>query len=278
MKIQHLMMKNIYRSIRFPLPVLAVGSIPHSPVQKAKNRYLDKIEYCIRLSSEEDYAIDSFDGKVSKLAFPHVMVKPPDVVHCYETRRSRCAFYFMYRKETIPELVRCGIPVEGEGWEITLTPSVTRLIHKITKLFRISQNPGAAEQIDLLCFQLLEEVTLMRRGLHAENEQEKKIRAIASYLQIHFREKISIENLIRANGFSRRSFFRCWKRYFKVTPLQHILDLRLNEAERLLQQTDRSVEEIAGELCFTDAAYLIRLFRRSRGFTPFQCRKRSGIT
>jgi len=269
----HLDMTNIPRSIHFPFSVHSMGYISSSTLRWAKNRYSDKIEFCLRISSEETFAIDLLDGKRYKTRFPHVIIKPPDVLHDYETKGHREAFYLMYSKTLIPALLKCGISIVPPVWELNLTPKITSLIQQLRSLFGSSREQRVAEQIDLLCFSLLEEIVFARSELAVpDNLYERKIRSIASYSQLHYCEDISIDELIRKNGLSSRTFFRRWKQYFPETPRQHIQTLKLNEVQQLLQNTDAPVAEIAEKLNFKGASYLIRLFKARFGMTPHQYR------
>lgn len=59
-----------------------------------------------------------------------------------------------------------------------------------------------------------------------------------------------------------------------TTPKLYIVDKILQEAKRLLRYTDLTVTEIADRLCFENASYFIRYFRKQVGCTPLQFRKR----
>ena len=275
MTYQNIIMTNVPRRIRFPFPVHSLGYIQDSVLQKARNRYRDKLEFCIRLRSDEETSQDAFDGVEQGLPFPHAVIKAPDVEHSYEIRKPRDAFYFIYRGSVIPLLEKSGIAPEPFLWSITLTSPIRNLITELRALFPHSQDPEAAEQIDLLCFALLEQIIRFRNKRNAEeNFYEKKIRSAASWIQLHYREPFRLETVVRKHGLSKRTFFRYWNLYFKETPLQWVLALKLNEAKRLLCDTDRSVFRIAEDLNIRDPAYLVRLFRKRFGITPHQSRKK----
>lgn len=57
-------------------------------------------------------------------------------------------------------------------------------------------------------------------------------------------------------------------------PKLYIADKILQEAKRLLRYTDSTVTEIADRLCFENASYFIRYFRKQAGCTPLQFRER----
>jgi AraC family L-rhamnose operon transcriptional activator RhaR len=58
-----------------------------------------------------------------------------------------------------------------------------------------------------------------------------------------------------------------------VSPKQYIIDLRLNEAKKLLLQTDKPVEFISSEVGFTSSSRFHDLFLKHTGMTPMEWRR-----
>lgn len=276
MEYLHLNMTNVPRRLRFPFPVHSLGCILHSRPQKGRNVYSGKIEFCLRLgSTEEEYAQDILDGREYRTPFPHVIIKPPDTEHSFEVKGGREAFCVIYPESAIPALQKAGFRLRPLLWEVAVSSRMTDWMRRLKELFAFSQEPGIAEQIDLLSFALLEEMFFARQGpVTEENFQEKKIRRIASHLQLHYKEDVEVGTLAAENGFSRRSFFRHWNAVYRTSPFQHVQSLRLAEAERLLCDSDMPVDVIAEQVGFGDSSYFIRLFRKRCGMTPYRYRLR----
>ncbi len=68
-----------------------------------------------------------------------------------------------------------------------------------------------------------------------------------------------------------------FSRHLGAAPHAYYLDLRLDAARRLLQQTERSLMEIAVACGFASASAFSRAFRRRYGRSPRDVR-REGIT
>ena len=178
------------------------------------------------------------------------------------------SFYFTYDIETAP-----SIPEDLFISEIELTLEIYAYIHKITELMSHSCEPGITDRIDALCLQLL--VNLLLQCGHHEScsNDEKNIQKISSYLQMHFTEDLNIEDIAKRFGYSLRSFYRHWHSYHKTTPASYISTLKLEEAKRLLTESDLSVEAISERLRFNASAYLVYYFRKHTGMTPLQFRR-----
>ena len=67
---------------------------------------------------------------------------------------------------------------------------------------------------------------------------------------------------------------RGFRRHLRTTPADYLRQVRVNEARRLLSDTERPIADIALETGFTDQSHLTRVFRRSLGETPAAFRRR----
>lgn len=95
----------------------------------------------------------------------------------------------------------------------------------------------------------------------------------ASYFHEHYRENINVEAYIEDKYFSTSSFFRKFKLYTGMTPLQYLLDIRLSNAKNLLETTNYSISEISALVGYDNALYFSRLFHKHVGVSPREYRK-----
>lgn len=86
-------------------------------------------------------------------------------------------------------------------------------------------------------------------------------------------EELSVEALARKSHMSPRTFARRFRSETGVTPHAWVTSQRILAAEELLEQSDASVEWIAAEVGFGNAATLRHHFLRSRGVSPQQYRR-----
>ncbi|UJF34858.1 response regulator transcription factor [Paenibacillus hexagrammi] len=64
-----------------------------------------------------------------------------------------------------------------------------------------------------------------------------------------------------------------FKQRMNQTFVEYVLQLRMNEAERLLTHTSLRISEIAERLGYTDVAYFSSTFKRLKGVSPSEFRK-----
>ena len=123
---------------------------------------------------------------------------------------------------------------------------------------------------------LLEEISHLHTGKIAVSSQDQeRLLSMITYMQEHFAEKVSLEQVAAAAMISVRECIRCCKKGIGMTPYEYLLDYRLEMAKKMLKQTDRSVLDIANDTGFSSSAYFGKIFRRNLGMTPVEFRNLS---
>jgi transcriptional regulator GlxA family with amidase domain len=82
--------------------------------------------------------------------------------------------------------------------------------------------------------------------------------------------------MVRLSGLPERTFKRRFQKALGMTPLEYVHAIRLEEAKKLLESTDLTLDKLAERVGYEDSTFFSRLFRRSVGLTPAQYRRRFG--
>lgn len=106
---------------------------------------------------------------------------------------------------------------------------------------------------------------------------DREMHSAVTYFNENYNQDISIENYAQTRGMSVSWFIRNFKKYTGMTPMQFIVSLRVNNAQILLEQTNYSIYEIAKIVGYDDQLYFSRLFRKQKGVSPSQYRKRQPL-
>ncbi len=109
--------------------------------------------------------------------------------------------------------------------------------------------------------------------LHGQNRTNETVARILDYLGANFHEPITLEMLSKEVSLSTFRISHLVKETTGKTVLQHVHQLRVQEAQRLLEQSDLSCTDIAYEAGFGDQSYFIKQFRKWMGITPARYRK-----
>lgn len=88
---------------------------------------------------------------------------------------------------------------------------------------------------------------------------------------------ISIERLAHDIGISPTQLRRNFQKWFGASPREYLNRLRLEDARRLLETTELSVNDIAEHIGFLSPPHFSRLFKHTFGMPPAQYRQLSRI-
>jgi LacI family transcriptional regulator len=84
---------------------------------------------------------------------------------------------------------------------------------------------------------------------------------------------INVDDLCRSLNASRTTLDRRMKAALKRSPKEEITRIRFREVERLLRETDLTIETIAAQTGFAHSHYLQAAFKESHGQTPGEFRR-----
>lgn len=88
----------------------------------------------------------------------------------------------------------------------------------------------------------------------------------------HLDEPITLDSLARACAVSRRTFTRKFREESGISPMQWLLEQRVQRACELLETSDRSIDRVAAQAGFGTGAAMRLHFRQALGVTPQQYR------
>ncbi len=230
------------------------------------------------------------DGEKRELAGGSFLVIPPGVVHrgLFEVRRP---------------VQLCGIQIRPDHPEATtLTPftqndlerlreklaspsrqtcrmngEIRRLLLQLGRLIPEGAlgkaDPEKSLQLRLAICSLLME-TGRQTTVRGANTISAAVQAAKAYLQAHLAESVSMDQVAAAARCSRARLFLVFKDVTGITPNHYLLQLRLKEAERQLEETDLSITAISLACGFSSSQYFSMVFRKYTGTTPLMFRQR----
>lgn len=98
----------------------------------------------------------------------------------------------------------------------------------------------------------------------------------AYYINQHACHGIRADHVAKEMGYnSERDFTRKYKAATGLTPAQAILESQLQEARRLLSETEFSVAFVAGSCGFPSQRAFSRAFRAAEAWSPTQFRRKT---
>lgn len=99
-------------------------------------------------------------------------------------------------------------------------------------------------------------------------------RAAIRYMRKNYGRKISLRDIAAELNLNASYLSRLFKEETGENLISWLNDLRLDEAERLLQAHELTIREIADRVGILNYNHFFTMFRESRGLTPSQYRKK----
>ncbi|HSS21700.1 MAG TPA: GlxA family transcriptional regulator [Pyrinomonadaceae bacterium] len=131
--------------------------------------------------------------------------------------------------------------------------------HEVAREFVLFlRRPGSQQQLSV--------------SLGKQASEMKSIHELQVWIADHLEKNLSVEVLAQRVAMSVRNFERVFTRETGCTPARYVAQLRVEAARRLLEETEKSIEQIARNCGFASADLMRRAFVRSVGITPARYR------
>jgi len=266
-----------FREKKLPLRILSAGtyklySVPRLPTLRPRGRVDWQIIY---IAAGKGHFI--LDGKeVIVPAGSMVLFQPKQVQDYFYFGKDKTQVWFVHftGREVRNILRHYEIPTDGYILHTGISREYEDLFRRMRdELVRCSW--GYEEMLTYLFRELL--MTMHRRM--TENAPrvsgfiQDEIDRARAFFDEHYNEEISIEQYAVSRNMSTSWFNRSFRSAVGTSPMQYILDVRIRNAQTLLETTDYSVTSIAALVGYENPMYFSRLFRKAKGLSPSKYRK-----
>jgi len=94
------------------------------------------------------------------------------------------------------------------------------------------------------------------------------------YMHDHYKEAITLESMASMLECNSRQFLRMFKSRMNTSPIDYLIQLRMNKAKERLLTTDFTLKEIAESVGYADSYYFSRIFKKYEGVSPTAFKER----
>ncbi|MGC5771708.1 helix-turn-helix domain-containing protein [Paenibacillus pabuli] len=92
---------------------------------------------------------------------------------------------------------------------------------------------------------------------------DERIERSIQYMEQHYMDKVSIEQLAEAaGGMPPVAFSRLFRSETGLTPVEYLSNVRMNRAKQILNKKNSRVKEVAATVGFRSEFYFSRMFQR----------------
>ncbi len=278
--------KRFFQDLTFPLKVVEQVSQENTALHAH-----EFVELVVILGGAGDHVTT---GGTRHLSRGDVLIIPIQKAHRYENVNglSLVNVVFYPQKLQFPRLDLCTLP----GYDVIFhlsSPDAEAIPYPCIHL----------EEADMLLVEkqlrlLVEEFTERRLGFRTralgiflyltgflaplfattriprQDYHQPAIEKVVNYLEDHYDQNVTLAELVHVAAMSRSTLMREFSRLMGISPLQYLVNIRLEVACQLLRENLASVTHICYQVGFSSASYFSRCFLRRFHQTPSQYRKR----
>lgn len=101
---------------------------------------------------------------------------------------------------------------------------------------------------------------------------QTRLAEVKGYMEAHYTESLSIQQLCRMAMFQKSYFIRQFKETYGFSPTRYLNLIRIENAKLLLSNSEMNITEIAARVGFNHPSYFSEIFFKYEGLSPTQYR------
>ena len=139
----------------------------------------------------------------------------------------------------------------------------------------LNKTYGYVEMLRAYLIELLIKIfRLNKQGATNYNDRNKKyFDDVLDFMKENYSEDVRVDDLASIAFLSRNYFCKKFKECTGVTVLEHLQNIRVEEACKLLCTTKKTVAEVAEAVGYSDIKFFNKLFKKIAGKSPSDYRK-----
>ena len=113
--------------------------------------------------------------------------------------------------------------------------------------------------------------------IETPEEQESFFRELlpaVRFIDENYCQSVCMKDMASLAGLSTTHFNTRFRAVLRMSPTEYVLSRRIQDAQKLLAETDRSIAEIGMDVGFFDQSHFTKRFRKVTGLTPRAYRRR----
>ena len=191
------------------------------------------------------------------------------LVNFGKNNSMRCETEFAVKKTVIMEGIMLPQTLSVLGLDrvdVISSPDHAQLDHYFDRLYELNgeNRLESRRESSVLCYSLLVELAEIATIRQRPVELQKAL----DYIHSHLTEPVSLDELVSYAGTSRATLHRQFRKYLQTSPVNYLLNQKLERAKSLLQTHPYSVKEVAEMLCYASSQYFAAEFKKKYGVSP----------
>ena len=269
------------------VPLVGRYAYTHAHPPLRQHIHPDVFEICLLQHGTQSYLIG--DKRFELTAGDMIVTRPGEAHGTGKEPENRGRLYWVEFASPSPNESFLGLP---PGAACKIFDSLRKLPHlqfhncdlligTFERILTLDLNeiPAAlvkASVQNLLLRLLLDILSLTGRDTH--QACSASVRVAMQYMAQHSEERLTLARLATVAGTSESYLKIHFPREVGMTPMEHLMWLRIENAKRLLRETSIPITVLAFQLGFATSQHFATVFKRLTGVTPRDNRQIAGTS
>lgn len=239
------------------------------------------VEICLTLEGVVRYTVQETVYYVRK---GEVLIIPPDLPHSLSMEENSSRYLYLFEPDTVFGMRDIKTVIQQFNQPFYLHDGSDAHVRIRETLLKTQAVYERGEPMwNTACYgyilrmyavlgqhYLLNPKTRPREMAHSVDPEV--ITAAMEYINTHYREELSLDDVAEFAGFSRYYFSRSFRKQTGYTFKDYLCQKRVQVAMDLLIRSNSPMKDVAAESGFGSVATFNRVFREKKGCTPTQYR------
>jgi AraC-like DNA-binding protein len=117
----------------------------------------------------------------------------------------------------------------------------------------------------LFCYrEYIPEISQDKKGVLSQ----VRLQHMISFIQQSYEDPITLQDIALSANISKSEASRCFQSYLNCSPVEYLLQYRMELAQKLLHTTMQSIHEICLKCGFNSPSYFTKVFKNKTGLSP----------
>jgi AraC-like DNA-binding protein len=217
------------------------------------------------------------DGKEHHINPGNLAVYLPGVVHREQTSADnpfRFAFLAFEVSKALEEcpvlspLKSCGPIINSGEYRYHLEDKFSQLLNEAK-----SHVNGYEVMCDSLLSSIIIEILRIEAAVKTDHADSNESLKIKEFIDNNYTKDLSLDTLSEIVYVSKHHLAHMFKNEIGVPPITYLINKRMEEAKRLLKETDMGISEISSVIGYDNQNYFSQLFKKIVGESPLHYRQ-----
>ncbi len=253
-------------ALQMPFYVLEAGFFKAKPDYLVERSCHDSFLLLFTVNGE---GIVTVGGKSVTLPKGYAVIFDCHKPHRYESNNVEWTFSWLHIRGNSVESLINVLTEEKSPYPTPVTEAKFQSIFlELLNTFHIQTAPSLLSS----SVRILKLLELLSKEKEGDTPSFSPVDSSIEYIHANYAKPVSIDMLSDYVNLSKYYFIKLFKKKTGLTPHAYLMNYRINEAKRLLVESDSSIEEISELSGFSDPSCFIAAFKKRTGMSPHKYR------